>query len=528
MGLESYEALGLKWTDYIPHQPTVKQLAFLMLPHRESLFGGAAGGGKSDALLMAALQYVDVPGYSAIIFRKTLTDLKQPDALIDRSHQWLAGTPAKWVGSEHTWYFPTLNADGSPGLPAKLSFGYIGESNAKIRYQGIMVQFVGWDEVNQHEYDDYRYLFSRTRKLACPIHQTVNGVPDYREDCQICQQQKSVPLRVRSTTNPGGFPWVKQRFRIQPDIDPREAARTGARVSYVGKHSKRPFIPSFLADNPHLDQESYAAALDELDPVTKAMLKEGRWDVSPDARFKRHWARYYSRRGEYFTLGLNGTGPMHHMDSLQRIFVTVDPATSSKFGPGDILNWRKQPSYTVLSIWALTINYHLLWLDMVRFRREAPDVILAMKNINRRWNPDYFLVEGNGVGMPILQAAAKEGLTVQPIITRADKVTNATEAMIRMSQGRIWFPEEASWLSTAEDELFFWTGAPTETDDIVDTLSNAARNISWDEGAVMPDNPEMPEGDMRENLDLPMIIDDLYSRGYPNENPFSTGMEFLP
>ncbi len=522
MRLNQFESLGIPWSSYITQLPTNKQLAFLMLPHREALYGGAAGGGKSSALLMAALQYADVPGYAAIIFRKTLTDLKQPDALIDRSHQWLQGTPAKWVGSEHAWYFPTVDHEGNPAEPSKLAFGYIGESNAYTRYQGIMIQTCCFDEVNQQEYNDYRYLFSRLRKLACPIHQTVNGIPNYQDDCPICQRQKSIPLRMRSTTNPGGFPWVKQRFRIQPDIDPREAVRTGAKVSYVGKHANRPFIPSFLADNPHLDQESYAASLDELDPVTRAMLKEGRWDVSPDARFKRHWARYYSRRGEYFTLGLNGAGPMHHMDSLQRIFVTVDPATSSKFGPGDILNWRKQPSYTVISIWALTLNYHLLWLDMVRFRREAPDVILAMKNINRRWKPDYFLVEGNGVGMPILQAAAREGLTVQPIITRVDKVTNATEAMIRMSQGRIWFPEEASWLSTAEDEIFFWTGAPTETDDIVDTLSNAARNISWDEGAVMPDNPENPDGPIPENTDLPSIIDDLYSNRYDNENPFGS------
>lgn len=519
--LDKFQSLGLKFTDYIPHIPTPKQLAFLMLPHREALFGGAAGGGKSDALLMCALQYADCPGYAAIIFRKTLTDLKQPDALIDRSHKWLQGTGAKWVGSEHTWYFPTVDAKGNPDEPAKLSFGYIGESNAFTRYQGIMVQFVGWDEVNQHEYNDYRYLFSRTRKLACPIHQTVNGVPNYQDDCDICQRQKQIPLRVRSTTNPGGYPWVKQRFRIKPDIDPREASRTGAKVTYVGKHPQRPFIPSFLADNPHLDQESYAAALDELDPVTRAMLKEGRWDVSPDARFKRSWARYYSRRGEYFTLGLNGSGPMHHADSLQRIFVTVDPATSSKYGPGDILNWKKQPSYTVISIWGLTQNYHLLWLDMIRFRREAPDVILALKNVNRRWHPDYFMIEANGVGMPILQAASKEGLTVQPIITRSDKVTNSTEAMIRMSQGRIWFPEEASWLSIMEDELFFWTGSPLETDDIVDTLSNAARNVSWDEGPVMPDNPEHPDGEVPLSNDLPSIVDSMYGSNY-NENPFGS------
>ena len=79
---------------WIPHEPTPKQAEFLLMPDLEVLFGGSAGGGKSDALLMAALQYVDVPGYAAILFRRTYTDLSLPGALMDRAHEWLQGTKA--------------------------------------------------------------------------------------------------------------------------------------------------------------------------------------------------------------------------------------------------------------------------------------------------------------------------------------------------------------------------------------------------------------------------------------------------
>jgi len=84
-----------RMTKYIPHTPFPQQAAFLLLPHREVLYGGAAGGGKSDALLMAALQYVDVPGYRALLLRRTFADLALPGALMDRAETWLAGTDAR-------------------------------------------------------------------------------------------------------------------------------------------------------------------------------------------------------------------------------------------------------------------------------------------------------------------------------------------------------------------------------------------------------------------------------------------------
>jgi hypothetical protein len=214
---------------YIPHKPHPKQAEFLALTTREALYGGAAGGGKSDALLMAALQYVHVPGYSALILRRTFRDLNQPDAIMARSHAWLRSTAAKWNDRDKRWTFPS---------GASLTFGYLDSEADMFQYQGAALQLIAFDELTQFPERPYRYLFSRLRRL----------------------QGVDVPLRMRAATNPGGIghEWVRRRFI---------ADQTG----------ERPFVPALLVDNPSLDAEEYRSSLANLDATTRQQLEHGVW-----------------------------------------------------------------------------------------------------------------------------------------------------------------------------------------------------------------------------------------------------------
>lgn len=236
-----------KWTKYIRQEPYVQQTAFLLLPQTEALYGGAGGGGKSSALLMGGLQYVDVPGFSAIIFRRTFADLAKSGALMDRAKEWLTGTDAKWNEQKHQWRFPS---------GAVLAFGHLESEGDKYAHQGAEYQYIGFDELTHFTLTQYTYLRSRLRRLKKNAH---------------------VPLRVRCSANPGGVghEWVYKRFF-------KNAAPKGK--------PRRVFIPAKLEDNLHLDKESYVESLEELDPVTYRQLRHGDWETKEAGEyFKRQW-----------------------------------------------------------------------------------------------------------------------------------------------------------------------------------------------------------------------------------------------
>ena len=135
--IERFEKTVLQ-NPFIHHTPTWPQARFLMTPHLEALYGGAAGGGKSDALLMAALQYYNVSGYSAIIFRRTYKDLMEADAIASRAQLWVAqwrkmGLDVRWSGGDLAIHFPKYGS--------RIVFRHLQHENDKFNYQGAAYQY---------------------------------------------------------------------------------------------------------------------------------------------------------------------------------------------------------------------------------------------------------------------------------------------------------------------------------------------------------------------------------------------------
>lgn len=203
---------------------------------------------NSDALLMAALQYVDTPGYSAIIFRRISPDLHGADGMVERSKAWLMPTLGEraWNATHLTWTFPS---------GATLRFGHMQYEDDKFKFQGHAYHFCGFDELTHFSESQYRYLFSRlTRPSDGPLSR--------------------IPIRMRAASNPGGFghSWVKRRF-IDKLVDETDPEDTEAKVR------ARAFVPARVVDNPSIDREAYVRSLAQLEPEVRAQLLDGDWDA---------------------------------------------------------------------------------------------------------------------------------------------------------------------------------------------------------------------------------------------------------
>jgi phage terminase large subunit-like protein len=416
---------------------------------------------NSESLLMAALQYVDVPGYSAIIFRKTYTDLAKSGAIMDRALSWLGphlGKTVSWNSTTKTFTFMS---------GAKLEFGYMGQLGSGDAVQGTEYHFIGVDEVTQHYKQDIVWAESRLRRTK-----------DVR-----------IPIRVRFTGNPGnrGNEWVKDRFKIRRN--PRYNDKVGRTIGghffsdeplFVGNDPEEIFIPARLTDNPYLNHQEYVQQFRHMDDLTRSQLLDGDWDSSPVSRFKRQWFPAYTRRGEYFCYGSNEitAGGM-------RRFCTVDVAASLREGVGGEKFYTRggktsdTPCWTVVATWGTTGRF-LYLLDIERGQVETPDVFAMIGRSCKKWNASEVFVEGNGVGRPVAQVGAQMGLPITEIWTLFDKIQNSYTASLMAKAGKILVPEDEEacpWLPAWRDEIFTWTGHPDETADQVDTLSSAARVV---------------------------------------------------
>jgi len=457
---------------YCKHKPWPKQAAFLALDCEEAFYGGAAAGGKSDALLMAALQYVHVPGYSALILRRDFPRLSLSGAIMDRAKSWLANSDARW--RDKTITFPS---------GAKIEFGYIDNPQDRFRYNSSEYQFIGWDELTEFPLGDdesnpYLFMFSRLRG--------VEGL--------------EVPLRVRSASTPGniGHAWVKRRFipadfRGINDDSPLNFEVSGNIGAMDEYHAT--FIPARVKDNPSINEEKYRQSLSHLPPITRERFMAGDWSVAESLQIPDEWLKRFTLRGDIIL-----APPNRSIDSRQcRRFATIDTAGTSRDKAEE--NRGKPPSWSVVGIWDYWSAENLLLLRHVwRDRVGWNELKVRVPEVMKAWQCGLAKIENAHVGQPLadeLRAAELQAELIGPVLPgmadgyRGAKLERAIASglLTRLESGGLLIPDESitisrDWRPAFSLELTSWTGDPDETCDQIDMASYAAfeckqSGLSW-------------------------------------------------
>jgi predicted phage terminase large subunit-like protein len=269
------------------------QTVFLSTPADIAVYGGAAGGGKTWAILAEPLRHYDNPKFSAVIFRRTYPMIESEGGLWEESgniYPLVGGKPRQ---RDLKWNFPT-------GMSVR--FAHMQHEDDKLNWQGAQIPFIGFDELTHFTESQFFYMLSRNRSISA-------GIKGY----------------VRATCNPDALSWVKKflapwvdRFSpVQADSGEllymvrdgghikwyrsKEEAITDPDNAHLLTRGVEPevliksvtFIKSTIYDNQILirQQPEYLGSLLSLPYVERMRLLEGDWDVLPEAGkvFDRTW-----------------------------------------------------------------------------------------------------------------------------------------------------------------------------------------------------------------------------------------------
>lgn len=445
------------WT---PHAPFIKQADYIAYDGLEAFYGGAVGGGKSDSMLMDGLQFVGVPGFAALLLRRTYKELTLPGGLIPRSQSWLAGKGVKWDGDLFKWTFPS---------GAVVQFGYLDGPFDHLRYQSSAFQQIGFEELPQWKDDvQYRYLFSRLRRL----------------------KGSTVPIKMRANGNPDGpgLDWVKDRFVPDAYLDSDEDTR----FSNYWEKDGRKFFPARLRDNPYIDADEYELALAQLDPITRSRLESGDWTASPIGRYvRKEWFKFVNEAPPLarWVRGWD-TGASENGDHTAGVLVGVEGrriyVKDISRGKWDIPTVRNEIIATA--------------------KRDGTCVPVAIESA-------HFAL---GIIQDLTKHSDFDAFPLLKIGIRGDKEQRARGWIARLGNGEVYLVRGA-WNDDFIDECLRFTNEKHNTDDQIDAMSVAFEAVFRTYGGTHENTKPPKRGSLEERLPRRDDSDDDDRDGYDDD-----------
>lgn len=260
------------------------QTEFLSTPADVAFYGGAAGAGKTLALLMEPMRHVGLPGFTCVIFRETYPQIKNPGGLWDVAGQLypkLGGVPNQ---AELCYTFPSS---------AKISFRHLGRDDNKQEWDGAQVALIEFDQLEHFSAERFFYLLGRNRTscgVRAYLRASANPNPDsflrwflawyIDESSGLAIPERSGKIRF-FTTIEGKVEWGDSREELVERFPDRLGPSPLFPLGRPDLVKSFTFIPGKLTDNPPLmrDNPGYEASLNAMRKVDRERLLEGNWNV---------------------------------------------------------------------------------------------------------------------------------------------------------------------------------------------------------------------------------------------------------
>jgi len=434
--------------EQIEIRPQLKQEMFLSTSADIAIYGGAAGGGKSYALLLEPLRHIENKKFRGVIFRRTMPQIKNPGGLWDESSYLYTLCQAEAKETQAEWKFPS---------GAQMKFAHLEYEKNKFDWHGAQIPFIGFDELTLFTESQFFYLMSRNRSMSGVsgyIRATCNADADsWVKDLIVWYLDESTGL-----ARPDRAGKIRYFVRVDDTVQWGNSSDELVEKFCIESRDVKTFtfVPASIYDNKKLLEKdpTYLASLKAMPRVERERLLNGNWNIRPQAGL------YFKK--EYFETV--GAVPIDCQSVRFWDRAATEPSETNK-----------DPDYTVglkLSRDSAGVFYVD---DVVRFRASAFRVEERIKNVA--------LIDGRQVAIGFFQDPGSAGKGEAEYMTRQlvgyklhvnkiskDKITAASPASSQAEAGNIKV-KKAHWNKDFYDEVENFPDATH--DDIVDTLSGA-------------------------------------------------------
>lgn len=429
------------------------QTEFLKSPADIVIYGGAAGGGKTYALLLEPIRYVTKYKHiQAVIFRRKLTDSKKPGGLIDESKKIYRLAGGKLNQKDNVWNFARTES--------KISLCGFHVEDEKIRWQGSQIDILCFDELTHFTEDQFLYLYGRVRSTSGNIRPYCRATTNPEPESWVANfiawwiKEDGFPDYSKS----GVIRWFYNHESVTYWFDSKEKAFIHIDTNGFDRKKVIPssftFIPANINDNKILlkNNPNYYANLNQLPYAERMKLLEGNWKFRPTGKlFKAEWFQTF------------------HLPIADRqgSIIVCDTASDIK----------SANDYTVFQLW--TFKDGRIYLEsQLRGKWEYSLQLQLLRSFILNNHPNYVCIEKAATGHSLLQDLPREvGVPLIAMTRNKDKYARAYESQPYIQSGYVYLNPKSDYYSSLISELLQFSPdnktKNTVHDDQVDCLVDA-------------------------------------------------------